>query len=153
VPQYADARWLVALEYVNAMPPKDRGSASAPCPHCGRKDEPKGMGATSAFSFGAGWGRVQGVLESMRMPYELVTAQSWKSKVGLLKTPKDYVRTRAAQLYPTSAPYLKLKKHTGRADALMLAHHLWQRERAPIDAQRRIESRVSAMPGATVELF
>lgn len=148
VPAYADARWLVALEYVNAMPPKH--GADKACPACGKGG---GMGATSAFSFGAGWGRVQGVLESMRMPYELVTPSSWKGGAGMIKTKKDYARTRAAQLYPTSAPYMKLHKHVGRADALLLANHLWMRERAPIAAEKRIEARMSAMPGASAELF
>lgn len=153
VPQYADARWLVGLEYVNAMPPRRDGIEPRPCPHCHRKDDPKGMGVTSAFSFGEGWGEIRGILAAMRFPSEIVTPQSWKRTANLIKTEKGYARSRAAEIYPSAAPYMKLKKHHGRADSLLIAHHIWLRERAPISAQKRIEARHSAMPGATAELF
>lgn len=154
VPQYENARWIVGLEYVNAMPPRrDKGPEPKPCPHCKHVPEPKGMGVTSAFSFGEGWGEIRGILAAMRFPHEIITPQSWKKTANLIGTEKSYARSRAAEIYPTAAPYMRLKKHHGRADSLLIAHHIWLRERAPIAAQKRIESRVSSMPGATVELF
>lgn len=113
--EYPGAEFLAMVEQVNAMPPKH----DKPCPVC--KKSP-GMGATSAFSFGGNFGMIRGVLESMRIPYELIVPQSWKARLGMKGTAKDYSRTKAAQLYPTSAPFLQRKKDIGRSDALLIAH-------------------------------
>ncbi|KAL6849951.1 hypothetical protein ACP4OV_020578 [Aristida adscensionis] len=52
-----------------------------------------------------------------------VASQTWKSYFGLSRSgsPKDDSRQAASILFPDMAPSLKLKKHHGRAEALLLA--------------------------------
>jgi crossover junction endodeoxyribonuclease RuvC len=99
---------LVIIEKVNAMPP----------------GEGQRMGATSAFNFGMGYGIWLGILAAFEFPYKQVTPQAWKKLLmeGMSKE-KDASRVRAMELYPQVASYLKLAKHHGRADALLLAHY------------------------------
>jgi len=77
------------------------------------------QGVTAMFNFGMGYGIVQGVLAAQRIPYVLVRPEAWKKRAGLVKSPKDMARTKAQQLYPNVD--LSLKKHIGRADALLIA--------------------------------
>lgn len=102
---------VVRLEQVNAMP--------------GRPNKPgearRSMGATGAFNFGRNYGTIIGVVQALGMQLELVTPQSWKKAAGLVGTAKDYARTKAIALYP-NAP-LGLKKHIGRADAILIARY------------------------------
>lgn len=99
----------VAIESVHAMP----GGGE------------RRMGATSAFSFGKGFGAWLGILAALRLTYTLVPPQRWKKALmdGMPKE-KDASRQRAMQLFPEAAGDLKLKKHHGRADALLIAEYL-----------------------------
>lgn len=109
---------LVTIEKVNAMPGKVAGG--------GRRT----IGATSAFNFGVGYGMWLGVLASLRLPYQQVIPATWKRALMLTGSDgKDADRIRAIQLYPQAAPQLNLKKHHGRADALLLAD--WARRTYP----------------------
>jgi len=74
-----------------------------------------------AFSLGDSVGSVRGVLAAVGIPLTLVRAMEWKRHFDLLKLDKDFARTKAQQLYPT-AP-LELKKHGGRADAILIARY------------------------------
>jgi crossover junction endodeoxyribonuclease RuvC len=82
------------------------------------------QGVASSFTFGEGFGLWQGVLTGLGIPFDLVTPQRWKKTLldGASKE-KDASRIRAQQLFPTVD--LKLKKHHGRADALLIAE--WRR--------------------------
>lgn len=82
----------------------------------------RSMGATSAFNFGMGFGIWLGIIAAMKIPYEQVHPATWKAKLmaGMTKD-KDASRLRAMQIYPDVADRLNLKKHHGRADALLLA--------------------------------
>lgn len=97
-----DPRILIGLERVHTMPKQ---------------------GIVSAFSFGTGYGVWLGVLAAYGLPHELVTPQAWK-KVMLAGAPKekDSSRQKAIQLFP--GVDLHLKKHHGRADALLIAEYL-----------------------------
>jgi crossover junction endodeoxyribonuclease RuvC len=88
----------VYLEQVNAMP---------------------GQGVSSMFNFGMGYGVVQGICAALGYPMVLVRPNAWKKIAGLINKPKEAARTLAQQLYPEQD--LSLKKHVGRADALLLA--------------------------------
>jgi crossover junction endodeoxyribonuclease RuvC len=88
----------VYLELVNAMP---------------------GQGVSSMFNFGMGYGVVQGVCAALGYPLVLVRPNVWKKIAGLIGKPKESARTLAQQLYPEQD--LSLKKHVGRADALLIA--------------------------------
>jgi len=78
-----------------------------------------GQGVTSMFNFGMGYGVVQGVCGAFKYPLVLVRPNAWKKVAGLIGKPKEAARTLAQQLYPEQD--LSLKKHVGRADALLIA--------------------------------
>ncbi|MFA5266309.1 MAG: hypothetical protein WC378_21000 [Opitutaceae bacterium] len=90
-----------------------------------------GQGGSSQGNFMMSYGKVLGALEALGIPYRLVTPQSWKRRAGVpgKKTGPDgkkninadMSRTLAQQLYP-DAP-LGLKKHVGRADAILIAKY------------------------------
>lgn len=117
--QEVDGRVHVVLEKVSAAPISL--GAREPCPACGRVPQ---QGATATFHFGEGFGMWEGILAGLRLPYTLVHPATWKSKL-MRDQGKDKQASilRAKQLYPQAAPCLNLKKHHGRADALLLAHY------------------------------
>jgi crossover junction endodeoxyribonuclease RuvC len=78
-----------------------------------------GQGLTSTFGFGRSFGVAQGVLAALGYPVTLVSPEKWKRDMGLIGAEKDASRQRAMK-YFRSAP-LQLKKHDGRAEALLLA--------------------------------
>ncbi len=79
----------------------------------------KGQGVTSMFNFGANYGAILGVCGCLGLSVNLVTPQKWKKKAGLIKKEKDASRQLAKTMFPL-AP-LDLKKHHGRADAILIA--------------------------------
>lgn len=81
------------------------------------------QGVASSFNFGVGFGIWLGIIGALRLRHELVTPQRWKKLMmdGMPKE-KDASRQRAQQLFPEAE--LHLKKHHGRADALLLAEYL-----------------------------
>jgi hypothetical protein len=82
-----------------------------------------GQGVRSMFSMGYGVGLWEGLLAGSGIPYERVTPQRWKKALmdGMGKE-KDASRFKAQQLFPKAE--LHLKKHHGRAEALLLAEWL-----------------------------
>lgn len=110
-------------------------------PRFGPGGTPIKMGASSMFNFGYGAGRIHGVIETLAIPLQLVAPATWKGRMQLTGKPKDYARTVAMQMYPTAAPELKLKKHHGRADAIMIAR--WA-------VREEIHDRLGALAGQTV---
>jgi crossover junction endodeoxyribonuclease RuvC len=89
---------VVFLEQVNSMP---------------------GQGVSSMFNFGMGYGVVQGICGACEYPLVLIRPNAWKKSAGLIGKPKDAARTLAQQYYPELD--LSMKKHVGRADALLIA--------------------------------
>jgi crossover junction endodeoxyribonuclease RuvC len=85
-----------------------------------------GQGVASTFTFGMGYGQIQGLLAGMGIPYELVTPQAWK-KLVLAGTPKDkdaaiaYCR-RAFPEVPLVMPRCR-NPHDGMADSLCLLQY------------------------------
>ncbi|MGA7885259.1 MAG: hypothetical protein WCA44_05905 [Acidobacteriaceae bacterium] len=104
---------LVTIEKVNAMP-------SIPGPD----GERRSMGATSAFSFGMGFGMWIGICAASELPYQLVHPATWKALLMKdMSREKDASRVKAMQLYPYTAKDLARKKDHARGDALLLAHY------------------------------
>lgn len=99
--QQEDNQVYVAIEKVHSMP---------------------GQGVSSTFMFGEGFGLWLGILAALDIPHELITPQAWKKGMmdGQTKD-KDASRLVAVRLFPSAAEQMKLKKHHGRADALLLA--------------------------------
>lgn len=85
-----------------------------------------GQGVTSMFSFGMGYGVWLGIIAALAVPVEFVSPQTWKKHYSL-GSDKEASRGKALQLFPSQADELKLKKHHGRAEALLLAEFLRRR--------------------------
>lgn len=79
-----------------------------------------GQGVVSMFAIGYGFGLWEGMIVSRKIPYTIVSAVQWKKALGLNRD-KELSRHRAMQLFPCAD--LHLKKHHGRAEALLLAHY------------------------------
>lgn len=75
------------------------------------------QGVSSSFNYGAHYGTLIGILVAYEMPYREVRSSVWKRKLGLTAD-KDATRARAQALWPKAE--LHLKKHHGRAEALLL---------------------------------
>lgn len=82
-----------------------------------------GQGMTSTGKFMRACGAIETVVDLLLYPHELVTPQAWKKHHGLIGTDKKASLALARTMWPT-AP-LKLAKHHGRADALLMAAWLW----------------------------
>lgn len=82
-----------------------------------------GQGVASTFNFGRGYGLWEGIVAALGIPCTLVRPERWKRAMmaGMSGKEKDASRVRAMQLYPQLAGELTLKKHHGRADALLIA--------------------------------
>lgn len=95
---------LVGIEKVHSMP---------------------GQGVASTFCFGEGYGVWLGILAALGIRHELITPQAWKKSLmnGQVKD-KDASRLVALRLFPEVCEQLKLKRHHGRADALLIAEYL-----------------------------
>lgn len=80
------------------------------------------QGVSSTFKFGMAYGAAISILQRFNKPFHTVTARVWKKGMEL-DNDKDKSLRMAQELWP-SAPLI-LKKHNGRAEALLLAE--WYR--------------------------
>lgn len=97
---FAGAQIKAVIEQVGAMP---------------------GNGVSSMFSFGHSAGVVEGVIQGMEIPYQMVLPQAWKKSAGLIGSDKDAARTRCIQMYP-NLRILDLKgKGQALADSILIA--------------------------------
>lgn len=80
------------------------------------------QGVASTFKFGVSVGIIHGVLAAQMVAIRLVTPSEWKRgmKVG---SDKEACRALAIRMYP-KVEGLYLKKHHGRAEALLLGHYV-----------------------------
>jgi crossover junction endodeoxyribonuclease RuvC len=85
-----------------------------------------GQGVSSMFKFGQVYGAALASLATLQIPYQTVTPPVWKRAFKLVGCEKDESRSRALELFPQCVEHLRLKKHHGRADALLLAQ--WVRQ-------------------------
>lgn len=113
-------RLICILEEVNAMPSIGKGRERRP------------MGATSAFSFGRTFGRIEAALVSAEIPVVLVRPHVWKKEILLpheRELKKDGAVVACERLFPgANFPTLQNGKNKGRvnhnaADALCLAEY------------------------------
>ena len=79
-----------------------------------------GQGVRSMFTCGYGYGLWLGILAALQMPYTPIRPVVWKKALGLGKD-KEAARLRAQQLFPSAD--LRLRKHHGRAESLLLPHY------------------------------
>ena len=85
------------------------------------------QGVASVFTFGVGFGSILGTLQALHVGITFVTPAVWKLALGLGKDKRASL-DRARLLYP--AADLRLAKHDGRAEALLIAHHAITRRAA-----------------------
>ena len=78
------------------------------------------QGTRSMSTVGVGFGLWLGVLAALTLPHTRVRPAIWKRTLGL-GTDKEQARLRAMQLSPSAD--LRLKKHHGRAEVLLLAYY------------------------------
>lgn len=87
------------------------------------------MGATSAFTFGLGVGRLEAALAAAEIPYDRVAPRVWQQVLGCrTKGDKNISKARALQLWP------RLTVTHAIADALLLAEYC---RRTHLSAHRR----------------
>lgn len=95
---------VVCLEHVGAMP---------------------GQGVTSMFTFGEGFGFIQGVLKAFGIPYELVRPQKWKKEFSITSDKNSSVEV-CKRLFPKVSllPSDRARKEAdGMAEALLMAEY------------------------------
>lgn len=80
-----------------------------------------GQGVTSSFNFGFTTGAIHGILAACGIQIRTVSPQVWKRHFRLLGQPKDASRAEASRRLPKEAHRWPLKKHDGRAEAVLLA--------------------------------
>ena len=80
-----------------------------------------GNGAAAMFSMGHGLGLWEGLIVASGIPLTYVIPQAWKKMFGLDRD-KNKSILKAKQLFPTAD--ITLKKHDGRAEALLMAEYL-----------------------------
>ena len=93
-----------ALEHVSAMP---------------------GQGVTSMFTFGTGFGFLQGVLRACSIPYELVKPQKWKKAFSVTADKNTSIEV-CKRLFPgvSLLPTERSRRDSdGMAEALLLAEY------------------------------
>jgi crossover junction endodeoxyribonuclease RuvC len=81
------------------------------------------QGIASAFTFGQAYGTAIGVITGAGLPIAYVTPQKWKAHFRLRGHDKSFSAQKAIQIYPAAAPFLSLKKHHNRAEAILLARY------------------------------
>ena len=82
------------------------------------------QGVSSSFCFGEGKGMWVGILAAYNIPTEMVSPQRWKKEIMADQgKEKSAARFKAMALFPSLADQLKLVKHDGRAEALLLAEY------------------------------
>lgn len=83
-----------------------------------------GQGVTGMFNFGKGAGYIEGVLETLQIPYQLIPPQRWKKEFGLIhKGKKDSIET-CRRLFPVVnlLPTERCRKESdGLAESLIMA--------------------------------
>jgi crossover junction endodeoxyribonuclease RuvC len=85
-----------------------------------------GQGLSSTFKFGKTFGQALGVIQAIGVPYELVSPSVWKRHFKISpSSEKDVSRLVCKRLYP--AADIPLKKHHGRADAILIARYAWDK--------------------------
>ena len=81
-----------------------------------------GAGGVSMFSFGEGYGKLQGVLAGLDIECVLATPQAWKKHYELTKD-KGEARALATTLWPEFKDQFRLVKYDGRAEAALIANY------------------------------
>lgn len=89
-----------------------------------------GQGVSTMFAFGENFGRCKGALRALKIPFELITPQTWQKGLGLPKCAKDedkkafkvrhkkLLYQKAKDLFPAQAT------SQDKADALLILNYI-----------------------------
>lgn len=83
------------------------------------------QGVTSTFSFGKSAGFIEGVLTTLKIPYQLISPQKWKKEFGLNSDKQASIEV-CKKLFPhvnLLATDRCKKPHDGMAEALLMAEY------------------------------
>lgn len=83
-----------------------------------------GQGVTSMFRFGYGLGVWHGIIVAKGMTPAKFRPQTWKAHFNLIGEEKSESIGKATELFPSCAPYWKLKKDDGLAEATLIAAYM-----------------------------
>ena len=81
-----------------------------------------GEGAVGAFTFGRGYGCIEGVIAALGVSIRYVPPQVWKKALGV-PSDKGGARLRAQQMFPAHAQMFGRVKDHGRAESALIG--LW----------------------------
>lgn len=84
------------------------------------------QGVSSTFKFGEEYGKIQGILMALGIPYQTVTPQMWKKDFSLLHQDKDKSIETAQRLFPgvNLFPTPRCKNRSdGMAESLLMAEY------------------------------
>ena len=87
------------------------------------------QGVSSTFKFGTNFGIWRGILAAYGIPFQLVKPRTWQTGLIRKADGKQASLAVARRMFPKAE--LHLKKHHGRADALLIAHWLRQQHNNP----------------------
>jgi len=81
------------------------------------------QGVSTTFAFGKNFGWYHGVLDALKIPYDLITPQRWQKSMGCRSGgDKNVTKRRAQQLFPQTLIIHAI------ADALLIAENLRRKE-------------------------
>ncbi len=89
--------------------------------------------ATKAHKQGQNYGILLGALGYARIPYRIVSPQTWKKEMRVTKD-KDVSRERATELWPGRSDLFARKKDDGRAEAALIARWMWEQSKVTVAA-------------------
>ena len=82
-----------------------------------------GQGVTSMFNFGKSFGYIEGVLQALQIPYQLISPRTWKKEFRLNSDKENSIEV-CKKLFPQvnllATPRCK-NEHDGIAEALLMA--------------------------------
>jgi crossover junction endodeoxyribonuclease RuvC len=81
-------------------------------------------GSSSSFYFGRGVGALEGFLGARSILIGYVTPATWQKGVGIGAANKDASRVLAGELYPAFSGQFARVKDDGRAEAVLIGHHI-----------------------------
>lgn len=83
------------------------------------------QGVSSMFTFGAGYGEIQGILKAFHLKYELVLPHVWKKEIGVNSDKRTSIR-KAKELFPHVSLLPTSRCRTdddGLAESLLIAEY------------------------------
>ena len=86
-----------------------------------------GQGRVGILNYGIAYGEYRGMLKALKIPFAEIHPATWKAAFSLFHQPKERSIEVAKQIFPSTVDRLTLKKHHGRAEALLIAEYARRR--------------------------